>query len=118
MPGELVGPVGPVEPAEIVDLLRAHHVKGLNEHDQRVLLGRAAGNGHASIADALGYSEGKVRRDFERLEDIILVPLGLDRDVASVTLWAVFHYSCCLKIARELVEKRIVFQPENRIGNG
>lgn len=98
------------EPGDTIQLLRGHHVKGLNELDQRLLAARVGGNNHSSIAEALGYSEGKVRRDFERLEDIILVPLGLARDLAPVALWAAFHWDCCLTIAKALIEKRIVFR--------
>lgn len=101
-----------LEPYDVREMLRSHHVKCLTEWQQRLLAARVCGTGIASIAAVFQYSEGKVRKDFERVEDIILGPLGFGHDLALMAQWFAYNLECCLPVAKVLLEKREIFPGE------
>ena len=64
-----------VEPAELCELLAGHHVV-LDDVAQHILAVRCWGGSNAAAGELLGYSEGRIRARFERVEDIVLGPSG------------------------------------------
>lgn len=108
-------PVMTVEPAELGSILAGHHLPALGEFEQRILTARCWGRGNSDLATIVGYAPDALRRVFERLEDIIVGPTGMKRDLALVTQWFNQHLDCekqCLSYAKTLIEKRIVYAIE------
>ena len=108
-------PVMTVEPAELGEILAAHHLPALGEFEQRILAARCWGCGNSQLAEIVGYAPDALRRVFERLQDVIIGPTGMGRDVALVTQWFHAHLNCekqCLSHAEMLIEKRIVYGSE------
>ena len=108
-------PVMTVEPAELGPILAAHHLPALGEFEQRILTARCWGCGNSDLATIVDYAPDALRRLFERLEDVILGPTGMKRDLALVTQWFNQHLNCerqCLAHAKMLIEKRIVYGTE------
>jgi hypothetical protein len=104
----------PIEPVQIRETLKQHHVRGLSEHQQRLLTARVHGCSNKDCAEAFGFSEPRVRAHFDGVEDLIAVPLGYRRDLAVTVLWFVYHLQCCLPTAKALLETSSVFQSGNR----
>ncbi|MEO6100756.1 MAG: AsnC family protein [Tepidiformaceae bacterium] len=101
-----------IEPAELGELPTAHHIPGLVDGDQRILAARCWGCSNSELAPIVGLTPEVVRRRFERIEDIILGPTGLKRDLAIATQWFNRHLDCerqCLAHAKMLIEKGIVY---------
>ena len=105
-------PVLAIEPTELRLLFAGHHLPALTDFDQRLLAARCWGCSNAGMAPIVGYTPDALRRLFERLEDKIVAPTGLHRDLALVTQWFNLHLNCerqCLSHAKMLIEKRIVY---------
>lgn len=105
-------PVMTVEPAELGEILASHHLPALSEFEQRVLTARCWGCANTELVTIVGYAPDALRRVVERLQDIILGPTGMNRDLALVTQWLGKHLDCekqCLAHAKMLIEKRIVY---------
>ena len=101
-----------LEPAELGELLAAHHISWFSETEQWLLAARCSGGSNSELAPIVGLTPEVVRRRFERLEDIILGPTGAKRDPAVVTQWFNRHLDCerrCLAHARMLIKKGIVY---------
>ena len=101
-----------LEPAELGELLAAHHIPAPSDADQRIVAARCWGCSNSELAPIVGLTREVVRRRFERLEDIILGPTGLKRDLAVVTQWFNRRLDCerrCLAHARMLIKKGIVY---------
>ncbi len=101
-----------LEPIELATLLATHHIPGLNDGDQQILAARCWGCSNSELATIVSLTPEVVRRRFERIEDTILGPTGLKRDLALVTQWFNQHIDCerqCLTHAKMLIEKRIVY---------
>lgn len=101
-----------LEPAGLGELLATHHIPGLSDSDQRILAARCWGCSTSELATIVSLTPEVVRRRFERIEDIILGPTGLRRDLAVVTQWFNRHIDCerqCLAPAKMLIEKGIVY---------
>lgn len=79
--------------------LRAHHLPTLDPETRRVVVLRALGRSQAEIAKDRSKSVSGVRRDLERVEDAVCLPLGVRRDGWMMGLWVGMHLGCCL--ARE-----------------
>ena len=100
----------PMEPADVLDLIRGHHIRGLSEKSQRILAASLSGSPHREMAMVLAYTEGAIRREFDRVQSLIPGPLGLRTDRALVRLWFDQHSACCCGAAKRLIENRIVFR--------
>lgn len=83
--------------------LRGAHVRP-DPLTAEILRARLCGAPFALIADRLGYAERTVRAKSERLLDIALIPIGLEKHDAWVAgAWSVLHFACCLSLgAREV----------------
>jgi len=100
-----------VEPAELEELLGSVHVH-LRDVEQHILAARCRGGSNADLAPALGYSPDSLRRMFERVEDVILRPIGLERNLAYTIQWFNQHLDCekhCLAHAKMLIRERRVY---------
>lgn len=101
-----------MEPAELAELLASHHVGWFNQSEQWLLAARCCGGTNQDVAPWMGYTADSLRPVFERVEDMILRPLGLPRNLGYVTMWFNAHLRCtddCLPIARMRIDKRIVY---------
>lgn len=100
------------QPHELRLILQGHHLPGLREIDQRILAARCWGCPAAELAPLLGYTSDALRRLFDRLQDVILAPTGMKRDLALVTQWFVMHEACerqCLPYAAGLIACRTLY---------
>lgn len=101
-----------LEPAELGELLAAHHISWFSETEQWLLAARCWGGSNKDVSPFIGYGPDSLRVMFERVEDAILRPLGLERNIGYVTQWFNRHLDCeehCLPIAKMRIEKRIVY---------
>jgi hypothetical protein len=90
--------------AGLAGLLTRAHVHGLEEEHARVIAARMAAGGIRSAGDLLGYSESQVRRRWDQIKEILLVPLGLPpHDDALAGLWVAWHRGCCTARVFELL---------------
>jgi hypothetical protein len=101
-----------LEPHEIDLMLLEQHVRGISEETQRILAARVCGWSVTAIASRLHYGESSVHRDIEKLQDMILGPLGLKHDGWATSRWFSHHTACCMAFAAELIEKGRVFPRE------
>jgi hypothetical protein len=85
-----------LQPQDAVRLLRNHHVPNLSPPQQWLLAARAAGLTPAMLETSLHRTVGTIRRDIEKLQDLIFVPLGLERDSWATATWVQLHADCCL----------------------
>jgi len=81
---------------EAIRRLRAHHLPTLDPETRRVVVLRALGRSQAEIAKDRSKSVSGVRRDLERVEDAVCLPLGVRRDGWMMGLWVGMHLGCCL----------------------
>jgi hypothetical protein len=102
-----------VELKDLRAMLEVHHVRGLEPLQQKILAGRCCGGATPkALAEVLDYSEQHVSDLFRRVEDIVLTPLGLPRNLATMTHWFNLHLRCevgCISHAEMLVENRRVY---------
>ncbi|GAB4329100.1 MAG: hypothetical protein Kow0010_13220 [Dehalococcoidia bacterium] len=87
-----------------IQLLRSHHVDWLPAGRNLVLVARCCGVRPKHIARALHRSESSIQNEITAAHAAILDPLGLERDVALLTVWVMEHRACCLAAAISLVE--------------
>ncbi|HXH23521.1 MAG TPA: hypothetical protein VNN10_16000 [Dehalococcoidia bacterium] len=89
----------------LIGLLAQAHVHGLAEAHPCIMAARLAGGGTRAGAELLGYSESQMRRRWDQVKEVILVPLGLPpHDDALAMLWAALHRGCCSARMFELLK--------------
>jgi hypothetical protein len=98
-----------IDPAEGIRLLREGCCKGLTVDQQRILAARVVSDSARTAAQLMYLSERAFRDRLARVEDIVLVPLGLPRDSALAGVWFVLHSECCTKEAWALAEMSAIF---------
>jgi len=77
-------------------VLARAHVRGLEEEHDLVIAARLAAGSTPEAAALLGYSNSQMRRRWDQVKEIILVPLGLPQhDDALAGLWVALHEGCC-----------------------
>jgi len=102
-----------IEPAEMATMLRANHVTGFTNEEQRILVAHLFGCGWLQLSELVHSAVDPLRHKFRAMEDVILKPLGLERDPLLVAAWFPFHLDCekeCLLYAKMLIETRAVFR--------
>ena len=110
MPGSHRDP--PVEPAELMRLLAAHHVTGFDDIEQHLLAGRLCGGEFEQLSAVLHITPGALQNKFGVCEDVILKPLGFKRNESLTTHWFNGHLHCerhCLSHAKFLIENQCVY---------
>lgn len=85
----------PSQDFESLALLRGHHLRAIHPETQGILMRRLSGTPVTVIADALSRSSGSVRREIDRVQDAIFIPLCLERDQWATAFWVGAHLDCC-----------------------
>lgn len=85
----------PLQDFESLALLRGHHLRAINHQTYEILLTRLSGLSVTAIATALSRSTGSIRREIERVQDAIFIPLCLERDQWATAFWVAAHLECC-----------------------
>lgn len=87
----------PAQPfCDLIGSLADQHVRGLiDDHASvvaaRIRFGRASQGGAAR-----GYSEAQMRRRWDQIRELVLMPLGLPaHDDFLAGMWMVLHRTCC-----------------------
>ena len=88
------------ETFETLDALKDHHVRGLTADQKSLLMARAVGASTDELADDFSKAPASIRRDLEKAEDPIFVPLGLSRSPEGTGFWVACHLQCCLRRAQ------------------
>jgi len=110
-----------LEPHETWKLIQEHHLPTLSELESRLLAASVAGWRAPAIARRLFRDERQTRKDLARLEDLVCVPVGAERNVALLAWWLGYHRDCsrrCAAAAQEMIETDTVFPPENTPATG
>ncbi len=98
------------EAKETLGRLRRNHLDHLSGDDQVLLVALVAGIDVRTIASSAYRAERTVRRDLQRLLELICLPAGSDRGRSAMAGWWVReHIDCpkgCLAFARELMAER------------
>jgi len=90
----------PLEPWQAgLDEIRGHHVHNLAEPEKRLLAYVRAGLSDAEIAEEVVEAESSVRRQLANLEHRIFDFMDVPPTRVRLTLFAVEHERCCLKLA-------------------
>jgi hypothetical protein len=90
-------------------LLRATHVRGLEQGDQELLAARTAAK-QPDAAKVLCLSGSQFRRRWDTLMEVVLVPIGLPKhDQFLIGLWFALHATCCASEAWWLLENDVRF---------
>lgn len=84
------------ESLDIFEKLRGHHLGALTVDIRRIALRRLAGQSVALLATETSRSAAAVRREIERLQDAIFIPLALVRDQWATAFWVTAHLRCCI----------------------
>lgn len=88
----------------LLAILRGHCVRGLTEQDLLVIAGRTFAGRPSEAGPLIGYSEAHMRRRWDQVKEMILVPLGLRRhDDLLAGLWLILHRHCCALPAWDLL---------------
>lgn len=104
-----------VQPREVRNRLRDHHLPRLSADDARLLAGLLCGLKAGALGPKLFRSERDIRRGIDRLTDLICTPLGAGRSLATVGRWTAVHGECqyqCAKDVHSLLESGGVFLSE------
>lgn len=96
---------------ETMRLLRSTCSKRLTEEMERTLAARCAAGSVRDAAKRLFVAERTFRDRLAAVEDTVLLPCGLERDVGWL-VWACFYADCCARPAWDLIEKSAVFPAE------
>ena len=76
--------------------LEGHCVRGFTADHYKVVAARLISGNLGEAAAILGYSKSQVRRRWDQIKELILVPLGLpSHDDALVGMWMVLHGEHC-----------------------
>lgn len=82
----------------VVAALASHHVKGFEAEHHAVSSARLRFGSLAEAGRSLGYSASQMRRRWDQVKELILIPLGLPQhDDLLVGVWVVLHALCCTK---------------------
>ena len=80
----------------VAGVLARAHVRGLEEAHALVIAARLAAGSIREAAPLFGYSQPQMRRRWDQVKEIILIPLGLpSHDDALAALWVALHGRCC-----------------------
>jgi hypothetical protein len=78
----------------VFERLRTNHL-ALADEDQRLLGALVAGLPVAEIAAAIFKAERSVRRDLQRIEELICIPAGVERARPAMAGWWFHEHSWC-----------------------
>jgi hypothetical protein len=81
---------------ESLPLLRNHHLPAILPETHDILPKRLSGRPVSAIAMDLTRSIGAIRREIERVQDAIFIPLCLERDQWATAFWVAAHLECCI----------------------
>jgi len=80
----------------LAGVLARAHVRGLEEEHAVVIAARLSGGSSRDAGRAIGYSASQMRRRWDQVKEIILIPLALPQhDDALAGLWVALHSGCC-----------------------
>lgn len=96
------------EPAAVLQRLRENHLPGLGDYEQHLLVALVTGLRVEDIATRAFRSPRSVRRDIQRLQELISLPAGAEKGQASMLGWWVHeHFRCarqCLGVAGKALD--------------
>jgi hypothetical protein len=96
----------------VLGVLAAQCVLGLRPEHQLVIAARIHGGRHGAAA-LIGYSDSQVRRRWDQVKELVLVPLGLpEHDDVLAGIWVVLHSDCCTAEAVSLLRNDSRFASE------
>jgi hypothetical protein len=95
-----------IEPQDIWRLLSGLHVHLHQEQDQGFLLLRVCFWTNREIGVKFAMSESAVLKRLQRLEDLVCVRLGEQRQPIPIGAWAALHRPCCLGRGEAFLEIR------------
>lgn len=101
-----------LQPSELAAVLHSTCNKSLSPDSHRTLAARLSAGSVREAARRLFVSERAFRDRLAAIEDAVLLPCGLERDIVWLVLWACFHAGCCARGTWELIAKSAVFPAE------
>lgn len=96
------------QPGEVLRVLGKHHVRGLNDYQQRLIAAICVGWAPPDIAAASGRSSKSVYRHMRELACHVLDPVGFEPTRDFLRTWAELHATCCCAQAFHLISENRV----------
>lgn len=96
------------QPRKVLLVLGRHHVRDLNDYQQRLIAAICVGWAPPDIAAASGRSAKSVYRHIRELACHVLDPVGFEPTRDFLRTWAELHPACCCAPAFHLISENRV----------
>lgn len=104
----------PLRPSiTVLERLESHHIRGLTREHSKIIASRIRFGNLSKAGEQLGYSPSQMRRRWDQLKELILIPLGLPpHDDMLAGIWIAFHQEDCTFDALQLLKTDVRYSSE------